>query len=811
MTYDATLTPEARADALLRTMTVEEKAQQVTGLMPIGLLGVDGLVQAQAERLLGTGIGHIAPLGMLSHRTPANLAKAVNEIQRFLVTRTRLGIPALFHVEALNGVVSPGLTTFPTAIGLAATWNPAGVAEMADVLRRQARAIGHPLVLSPVMDVARDARWGRVHETYGEDPYLVSAMSVAFVRGIQGDDPREGVIATGKHFLGYALTEAGQNMARTAVGARELYEVYTRPFEAAIRLAGLGAVMNSYSTVDGVPVGANREILTGLLRDRLGFTGTVVSDYETIRHLYKRLGVARDAEDAGRLALAAGLDVELPVADGYGPTLARAVHAGTVPVDQLDQAVWRVLRDKFALGLFDRPYSDEDPVVVNEVARQGVDLSYRLAQQSVTLLANDGTLPLSRDLRRIAVVGPHADGISFAFPPYTYPAALEMLRARFTGERAHIPGTENITADVTPEATALMREELAGPIGTPIDDYIRDAYGALSLADAVRRAAPGARVSVVTGCGVLDEEPADLPAAVAAAADADVVILALGGRAGWFTPRITEGEGCDTANIDLPANQVALVEAVAGTGTPCVGIVYTGRPMALTPIVGLLPALLYGYYGGQHASTAMADVLFGDVNPAGRLPVSIPRHSGQVPVYSGQPTGTGYRRTDQDMHQGYLDLPSRPLFPFGHGLSYTTFDYTDLAVSSPEVDSEGAVTVRLTVRNTGPRAGDEIVQLYFSDQATGVTRPARELVGFTRISLDAGAAATVTFTVPMSQLGYVALDGGFVLEPGPVQVLAGSSSDDIRLHGSFDVVGKVAELDGRRSFLSDVTVSDTRP
>ncbi|ABW12600.1 glycoside hydrolase family 3 domain protein [Parafrankia sp. EAN1pec] len=811
MTYDATLTPEARADALLRTMTVEEKAQQITGLMPVGLLGVDGLVQTEAERRLGTGIGHIAPLGMLSHRTPANLAKAVNEIQRFLVTRTRLGIPALFHVEALNGVVSPGLTTFPTAIGLAATWNPAGVTEMADVLRRQARAIGHPLVLSPVMDVARDARWGRVHETYGEDPYLVSAMSVAFVRGIQGDDPREGVIATGKHFLGYALTEAGQNMARTAVGARELYEVYARPFEAAIKLAGLAAVMNSYSTVDGVPVGANREILTGLLRDRLGFAGTVVSDYETIRHLYKRLGVARDAEEAGRLALAAGLDVELPVADGYGPTLARAVHAGTVPVDQLDQAVWRVLRDKFALGLFDRPYADEDPVVVNEVARQGVDLSYRLAQQSVTLLANDGTLPLSRDLRRIAVVGPHADGISFAFPPYTYPAALEMLRARFTGERAHIPGTENMAGDITPEAAALMRQELAGPIGTPIDDYIRDAYGALSLADAVRRAVPGAQVTVATGCGVLDEEPADIPAAVAAAAGADVVILALGGRAGWFTPRITEGEGCDTADIDLPANQIALVQAVAGTGTPCVGIVYTGRPMALTPIVGLLPALLYGYYGGQHAATAMADVLFGSVNPAGRLPISIPRHSGQVPVYSGQPTGTGYRRTDQDMHLGYLDMPSGPLFPFGHGLSYTTFDYTDLTVSFPEVDSEGAVTVGLTVRNTGARAGDEVVQLYFSDQATGVTRPAQELVGFTRLSLDAGAAATVAFTVPMSQLGYVALDGGFVLEPGPIQILAGSSSDDIRLRGSFDVAGKVAELDSRRSFLSDVTVSDTRP
>lgn len=295
MSLGAAASPENRATELLRAMTVEEKAQQVTATMPTGLLGVDGLRQDEAERALGLGIGHVAALGMLGHKTPDRVAKAVNEIQRFLVARTRLGIPAIFHVEALNGVVSPGFTSFPTAIGLAATWDPAGVEEMAGVLRRQVRAIGHPFVLSPVMDVARDGRWGRVHETYGEDPYLVSAMGVAFTRGLQGTDLREGAIATGKHFLGYGLTEAGQNMARTAVGPRELYEVYARPFEAAIKLAGLASVMNSYSTVDGVPAGASRDILTDLLRDRLGFTGTVVSDYDTIGHLHRRLRVARDS------------------------------------------------------------------------------------------------------------------------------------------------------------------------------------------------------------------------------------------------------------------------------------------------------------------------------------------------------------------------------------------------------------------------------------------------------------------------------------------------------------------------------------
>ncbi|MEX5631506.1 beta-glucosidase family protein [Parafrankia sp. FMc2] len=789
-------------------MTVEEKAQQVTGVMPIALFGRAGLLRDQAERLLGTGIGHIAPLGMLSHPTPARLAASVNEIQRFLVTHTRLGIPALFHVEALNGVVSPGFTGFPTAIGLAATWNPAGVEEMAGVLRRQTRAIGHRHVLSPVLDVARDARWGRVHETYGEDPYLVSAMGVAFVRGLQGPDPRDGVIATGKHFLGYGLTEGGQNMARTTAGPRELYEVYARPFEAAIRLAGLGGVMNSYSSVDGVPVGASPAVLTTLLRDRLGFTGTVVSDYDTVRHLHTRLEVARDAEEAGRLALAAGIDVELPTPYGYGPALAAAVRRGTVPEDQLDRAARRVLRDKFALGLFDQPYVDEDPATLGRVAGEGSELSLALARQSVTLLTNDGTLPLDRAaLRRIAVVGPHADGVAVAFPPYTYPGALEMLRARITGERAAIPGTEHLTADLPAEAIELLGDELMAAFASPIDEYVREGYGAVSLVDAVRRAAPGVEVSTAPGCGVLAEEPADVPAAVAAARDADLVILALGGRAGWFTPRITEGEGCDTADIDLPAHQVDLARAVAATGTPCVGVVHTGRPMALTALVDRLPTLLCAYYGGPHAATALAEVLFGEVNPAGRLPVSIPRHSGQVPVHSGQPTGTGYRRTDLDMHQGYQDLPSTPLFPFGHGLSYTDFTYGDLAVTPDLVDAgTGAVTVEVTVRNSGARAGDEVVQLYLSDQATGVSRPARELVGFTRLTLAAGTAAAVRFTVPMSQLGYIGLTGEFVLEPGPVQVHVGSSSADIRLTGTFEIAGDTVVLDGRRTYLSEVTV-----
>ncbi|MCC5578737.1 glycoside hydrolase family 3 C-terminal domain-containing protein [Microtetraspora sp. AC03309] len=370
-----------------------------------------------------------------------------------------------------------------------------------------------------------------------------------------------------------------------------------------------------------------------------------------------------------------------------------------------------------ARGLFDQPYVSEDPVTPLSVAREGVEPADRLARQSIVLLHNDEMLPLSREVARIAIVGPHAE----------------------------------------------------------------------SLADAVRRLVPHAEVTVAPGCGVTEADPAGLAAAVEAARNAEVVIVALGGRGGWFSPG-TEGEAGDTANIDLPAAQVELVKAVTATGTPAVGIVRTGRPFALTAVAEDLPALLHAAYGGPRAAGALADVLFGEVNPSGKLPVSLPRHAGQIPIRSGQRRGSGYRRAATDPHKGSLDLPSTPLYCFGHGLSYTTFDYRDLAVAPQRVDSGAAVAVSLTVTNTGGRAGTEVVQLYLSDHATGITRPTRELADFARISLDPGASARVEFTVELSRLGHLGRDGDFVLEPGPIEVQAGASSDDIRLTGAFEVV-----------------------
>ncbi|HEY7230806.1 MAG TPA: glycoside hydrolase family 3 protein, partial [Pseudolabrys sp.] len=438
-----------RANALLRQMTVEEKAMQLSAMFPMALIGTDGLLRDQLDANLKHGIGQISALGAFGHKSPEIVAKTANAIQRYLLTETRLKIPAIFHNEAANGVVAPQFSGFPTPLGLAATWDPSAVEEMADIMRRQLRSIGIQQALAPVMDVARDPRWGRVHETFGEDPYLVSAFSVAFTRGMQGRDLHDGVIPSAKHFLGYAVTEGGQNMAATAIGARELYDVYARPFEAAIRLAGLTSVMASYAEFDGVPIHVSRAILTTLLRERMGFTGTVVSDYTGVGWAQTRQRVAADPEEVGALALAAGMDVELPLIQAYGQALVNAVQGGKVPESQLDESVRRVLRDKFALGLFDDPYVPEDPVRIRAVAVEGNELSRRLASDSVTLLKNEtNLLPLGRDIRKVAVIGPFANSTMVGFPAYTYPAALAMMRARFTGEETLMAGTDTGASDI---------------------------------------------------------------------------------------------------------------------------------------------------------------------------------------------------------------------------------------------------------------------------------------------------------------------------------------------------------------------------
>jgi len=704
-TSASSATAMQRADELLRTMTVEEKAMQLSSVFPLALFNTEGTNRSQLDALLKNGIGHVSALGLIGHKTPEALAKSVNAVQRYLVTQTRLKIPAIFHNEAMSGVVAPHFAQFPTSIGLAATWDPAATQEMADLVRRQMRAVGQLQALSPVLDVARDARWGRVSETYGEDPYLVSAMGVAYVRGLQGKDLTKGVLATAKHFVGYGVTEGGQNMAATAIGARELYDVYARPFEAAFRLAGLASVMPSYSEFDGVPISASKAVLTDLLRNRMGFTGTTVSDYVAVNFLQTRQKVAGTAEEAGLLALAAGMDVETPAVYGYGQVLAKAVRDKKIPESVLDRSVRRVLRDKFALGLFENPYVPENPVAIRTVASEGADLSRRLAADSVTLLKNEkGLLPLSRDIAKIAIIGPHADDVEAGFSTYMYATALKMMHARATGGDIAMAGVD-LGGTPPPEAKAAMAAEMGAAFKVDRREYMKSNYSAMSLAEAVRQLLPKAEVTAVAGTGLIPKQPTDIPAAVAAARNADVVILAVGGKSAWSNER-TEGESSDTANKDLPPQQVELINAVAAIGKPTIAVISMGGPYALASVIDKLPAVLTDYYGGPHQASALADAIFGVTNPGGKLPFTIPRHVGQLPIHLGQKWGSGYRRTKEDIHKGYLDMPSTPLFSFGHGLSYTTFEYSPLKLASNSVDVSGEASASLVVKNTGKLARD---------------------------------------------------------------------------------------------------------
>lgn len=786
---------DERVDLLLQAMTLREKAFQLTSAPPWWLVAADGSVPARLDETLASPPGHICNFGV---DDPATMARVVGGMQRAMIEGTRLGIPLLIHAEALNGLLAGGHMVFPTATGLAATWSPDLVEEMADVIRRQMVRVGVRQALSPNMDIALDPRWGRVHETYGEDPYLVAALSVAYTRGLQSDDLTRGAIATAKHFIGYGLPQGGMNLSAFEGGPRLTRDLFAFPFEAAIQEAGLASVMNSYADVDGIPAAASPAVLQELLRDVLGFDGFVSSDYTTLEHIVTRQRAARTPGEAAGLALAAGLDTEFPTPYGYGDALVAEVEAGRVPVALVDRAVRRVLTAKFRLGLFENPYPAEH-IDVAAVADEGRELSRELARRAVVLTRNDGILPLDGARTSIAVIGPHADAVSYQFPTYSYPAFRAMTVFMSSGGMGNMVGID--------PHMAQWNDSVFAPV--PVDDYVRDRLGARSLAEAVASHADGTRVA--TG-STLTQDLGDeaIAEAVAAARDSDVAVLALGGASLWFNGERTEGEASDSADIALPAAQVRLAEAVAATGTPLVVVLTQGRAYALPPVITEAAAVVIAPYGGPFGPDAVADILFGAVDPSGRLPYSIPRHGGQIPVYHHQRSGTGYRNPlPPDVSEHYLDGPATPLWTFGHGLSYTSFDVSATETSGG-FDTAGSVEVSATVTNSGSRAGVAIAQLYLRADAVGVTRPAQQLAGFARIELEPGQARRVRFTVDATQLSYTGLDGRFGVDAADVEFSVRLSADapatppsEVALAGARRLLSAA-----ERAFFSEVEVAD---
>jgi len=750
---------EERVEDLLGRMTTIEKAAQLGSAWVFQLAEGPDLDEERAAPLLAGGLGQVTRVCGASSLRPREAARLTNTIQRFLVERTRLGIPAIVHEEICSGLMARGATVFPQAIGLASTWDPDLAEALADAVRLQMRAIGAHQGLSPVLDVCRDPRWGRTEETFGEDPHLVARMGVSFVRGLQGADLRHGVIATAKHFVGYGASEGGLNWAPAHIPARELREVHLHPFEAVVRTAGLRSLMNGYHELDGVPCAADRSLLTEILRDQWGFEGVVVADYFSIRQLADYHRLATSAADAAARAMSAGLDVELPSTDCYGAPLLRALETGLIGREELDTAVRRVLRAKFELGLFEQPFTDVDGAAEVSTLPRHRELARRIAQRSLVLLRNDGVLPLAAGTGSIAVIGPNAHQARHLFGDYTYPAHVESLTEM--QERGR-----NLVSMPIPDDTDLG---VAAVEAATVLDALRGRFGA--------------RVAFAPGCDVNGASWDGFEEAIALAASVDVAVMVMGDKAG-LTDDCTSGESRDRASLDLPGVQEELVRAVIATGTPVVLVLVSGRPAGSAWIHERCAAALMAWLPGQEGAGAIADALAGELNPGGKLPISYPRTAGQIPVFYGHKVSGGRSHWKHD----YVDSRAGPLYPFGHGLSYTTFALSGASARAARVTWSECVSVEVTVTNTGDRAGDEVVQLYVRRPRASVTRPVLELKGFIRIGLEPGRSRTVIFDVPAGQLGFYDRELSYVVEPGVIDLFCGTSSDDLVPAGSVTVV-----------------------
>lgn len=771
---NAALNSALRTADLLQRMTLQEKIAQLGSYWMYEIME-----PTRWSEQMPNGLGHLTRLLGASSLTPTEGAKFANELQRFLIHETRLGIPALIHEECCSGYMGRDATCFPQAIGVAASFQPELAEAMAEVVRVQMRAAGAHQGLSPVMDVCRDPRWGRIEETYGEDPYLIATMSSAFVRGLQGNDLRTGVVATGKHFVGYGMPEGGFNWAPPHLAPRELRETYLFPFEAAVREAGLKSMMNAYHELDGVPCGASRELLTEILREEWGFDGVVVSDYFAIAQLFEFHHVVRNKRDAAALAINAGLDVELPSTNCYAQPLIEAIESNQVTLDTLDESVTRLLRMKFELGIFDSPYVPEESVIeVFDNAEQRA-LAREIARQSIVLLKNDNNLLPLKNHKRIAVLGPSADDIRNMVGDYAYPCHVETIIESMT--RGNILGG----------ATATAKKF----------EVVEEFIPMVSFHTAITERAGTAKIAYARGASILTSTSESIEEAVETARAADVALLFVGDKAG-LTDGCTSGEARDRATLDLPGDQNKLVDAVLATGTPTVVILVSGRPVAIPEIVERAAAVMQVWLPGEEGADATVDALFGQLNPGGKLAVTVPRGVGQVPTYYGHKPSGGHSHWKFE----YVDMSNLPLYPFGFGLSYTTFALSNLRVDRTTAQAGDAFAVEIDVANTGDVAGDEVVQLYLRLEGTSVTRPVKELKGYKRITLQPGEKRTVRFSAQVNQMAFLDREMHLVMEPCALEIMVGTASNDTPHRATIEITGEPVEVTRAGAFFSHAEV-----
>lgn len=744
------LSIDERVKDLLARMTLEEKAAQMMCLwmekpndnsrVPKAQMPLGGEFSPElAKQKMPFGMGQFAR--QREYRDARRSAEYANAVQKWLIENTRLQIPTVFHDEILHGNMGEGSTVFPVPLSMASSWDTDLISRVFTVAARQTRLHGTQHVLGPNMDLAREARWGRTEETYGEDPYLTSRMIVSLVKAIQGNatyaNPRiddTHVIATGKHFAGHGQPEGGTNIGPVNLSERLLRETHFVPFEAAVKEANLFSIMPAYHEIDGVPVHANKWMLDTLLRKEWGFQGTVVSDYYAMTQLQELHHVASNLADAARQSLEAGLDIELPDPN-VNKTLVEQVKAGKIPESLIDQAVSRILYQKFQLGLFENPFVDVEKAVKMTDTTEDRALAAEAARRSIILLKNEkNILPFDKTkLKSVAVIGPNAD-------------------------RAHLGGY----TDPNPPRSVSILEGVKNKLGNAVK---------VNYAEGVKITKEGGNWfgdTATLNDAVSDQKLID--EAVKTAKISDAVVLVIGGNEDTNKEAWANNHLGDRDSLELVGRQNDLVKAVLATGKPTVVFMVNSGPLAINYVAENVPAILEGFYLGEETGTAAADVLFGDYNPGGKLPVSFPRSAGQLPIYyNRKPTAK----------RGYLFSTTEPLFPFGYGLSYTTFKYSDLKVENPNISPNGETTVSVNITNTGKVRGDEVVQMYIRDEVSSVTRPIKELRDFARITLNPNETKKVTFKITPQKLWFYNREMKRVVEPGTFQIMVGGNSVDL--------------------------------
>lgn len=780
---DQSLKPEIRAKALLEEMSLEEKAAQLTGVFPFDEEYKNYDAIAESTRY---GIGEVSTLEMRRMETLEEAAAWQRKVQEIVMENSEHHIPAIFHMEGLCGPFIQDSVSFPAGIGRGAGFDPELEEQIAEIVSRQEAACGITHVLAPVLDISRDSRMGRQGETYGEDPALASSLGAAYTRGIQkGETAGRRTESVAKHFLAFHNSGGGIHGAVSDTPPRLLEEIYGRPFQAAISESNLLGIMPCYCTINGEPASASYGLLTGLLRKEMGFDGICFSDYGAVGNTHNSQHVGETLEEAGLMCLKAGMDIELPKPEGYGERFREMFRDGRADIRLLDRAVLRVLTAKFRMGLFEHPFSLQGEELRKAFLKDtDRDVSLRSAKESLVLLKNNGVLPLRSDVKKIAVIGPHADCARKFFGGYTHMCMMESTFACANSiagvsgvknvdpeEIITIPGT-NIQSDETEEFDRILKRQ---------KPYCR------SLLEELRVKMPDAQIHYSYGYYIAGEDETYFEEALKLVEEADVVILTLGGKHGTCSMS-SMGEGVDASNINLPKGQDAFIKKAAEYGKPMVGIHFDGRPISSDTADQYLDAILEAWSPSETGAEAVVSALLGEYNPGGKMPVTTAYHAGQIPVYYNHQHNSCWHQTGSIGFANYVDLPHTPRYCFGYGLSYTQFSYSNLVLSQKEFAPFGSVRISVDVENSGHMAGDEVVQLYIADIYASMARPVKEMAGFKRITLKPGEKKTVAFEVKASQMAFLDKDMRWKVEKGDFLVEIGSSSEDIRLKDTYRVI-----------------------